>query len=35
MDQTVIDAAREANVRLVLLSAVYQRGGFDNRPLGA
>eukprot|EP00602_Paraphysomonas_sp_CaronLab_P004996 CAMPEP_0185030836 /NCGR_PEP_ID=MMETSP1103-20130426/17918_1 /TAXON_ID=36769 /ORGANISM="Paraphysomonas bandaiensis, Strain Caron Lab Isolate" /LENGTH=646 /DNA_ID=CAMNT_0027566107 /DNA_START=102 /DNA_END=2042 /DNA_ORIENTATION=+ len=33
MDNAVVEAAREANVRLVLLSACYQRGGFDNRPL--
>ena len=34
MDQAVIEAAREANVRLVLLNACYERGGFDNSPLG-
>ena len=33
MDQAVIEAAREANVRLVLLSACYERGGFDGSPL--
>lgn len=34
MDIAVLEAAREANVRLVLLAACYQRGGFDDRPLG-
>ena len=29
-----IDAARAANVRVVLLNAVYERGGFDDAPLG-
>jgi len=33
-DQVVVEAAREANVRLVLLNACYERGGFDNSPLG-
>eukprot|EP00041_Stephanoeca_diplocostata_P039495 m.1632352 g.1632352 ORF g.1632352 m.1632352 type:complete len:709 (-) comp25405_c0_seq2:7053-9179(-) len=33
LDEMVIAAAREANVRVVLLNACYQRGGFDNRPL--
>ena len=34
MDLAVIEAAREANVRLVLLQACYQRAGFDGSPLG-
>ena len=34
MDQIVIEAAREANVRVVLLAACYERGGFDGSPLG-
>ena len=33
LDAVVVEAAREANVRLVLLSACYQRGGFDDAPL--
>ena len=33
-DRLVVEAAREANVRLVLLSAWYERGGFDGAPLG-
>ncbi len=33
-DQLVVEAAREANVRLVLMSAFYERGGFDGAPLG-
>lgn len=33
-DAVVIDAARAANVRVVLLNAVYERGGFDDAPLG-
>lgn len=35
LDQVVIEAAREANVRIVLLNACYERGGFDDSPLGA
>eukprot|EP01050_Picozoa_sp_SAG11_P018136 SAG11_NODE_2696_length_3080_cov_2.220731_2_plen_277_part_00 len=31
----MIEAAQEANVRLVLLSACYERGGFDDAALGA
>jgi formimidoylglutamate deiminase len=34
LDQIVIEAAREANVRLILLNACYERGGFDNSSLG-
>jgi hypothetical protein len=34
MDQAVIEAAREENVRIVLLNACYQRGGFDGAALG-
>ena len=33
LDEAVVQAAREANVRLVLLSAFYERGGFDGRAL--
>ena len=32
-DAAVVEAAREANVRLVLLNAWYERGGFDDSPL--
>lgn len=34
MDAAVVEAAREANVRLILLAACYERGGFDGSPLG-
>jgi len=33
-DRLVVEAAREANVRIVLLNAWYERGGFDGSPLG-
>ena len=33
-DFAVVDAAREANVRVVLLAALYERGGFDGEALG-
>eukprot|EP00939_MAST-03C_sp_MAST-3C-sp1_P001015 g1015.t1 len=33
LDEAVMEAASEANVRLVLLSAFYERGGFDDSPL--
>ena len=32
-DAAVVEAAREANVRIVLLNAWYERGGFDDSPL--
>lgn len=32
-DRLVLDAAREAGIRIVLLQAAYRRGGFDDRPL--
>jgi formimidoylglutamate deiminase len=34
MADAVIEAAREAGIRLTLLPVLYQRGGFDGRPLG-
>ncbi|KAH8065014.1 urocanate hydratase [Aureococcus anophagefferens] len=33
-DLAVVDAAREANVRVVLLAALYERGGFGGEALG-
>lgn len=34
LDEAVLRAARDSNVRVVILSAYYERGGFDGRPLG-
>lgn len=34
MADAVIEAASEAGIRLTLLPVLYQRGGFDGRPLG-
>lgn len=35
LDEVVIEAARAANVRVVLLNAYYEYGGFGDQPLGA
>lgn len=34
MSHALIDAAREAGIRLTLLPVLYMTGGFDGRPLG-